>query len=305
AAGGGGGGGGGGGEGLGAGCAGSMPLPTRGAFLEANLPWGKRRRISGNLRWKMGQRTRKVFCAAEGRELVVYDLEDDSNAGLPPRARYLVMGVRSVKTGPNAMELDVTVADESELVTLGWPSNAGAAPGLPFIETRSVTLTAAGRHEHARWELALEEAQSWTECKEREALMEELELSLPFRETAFDHVQRCLPDATIENMLGVSAAKNNPGCVLKSMVFDAAEAAASAGPLSSPELTGSAGPGLGFSRHASYSGGGGGGGGGSSSAWKLSGAPSSSFRGLLSIFDSSARSPQGDEASGGGGGYVS
>lgn len=52
--------------------------------------------------------SRQVFCAAEGRELVVYDAESDSNAGLPPRARYLVMGVRALKTGPNAAELEVT-----------------------------------------------------------------------------------------------------------------------------------------------------------------------------------------------------
>lgn len=51
--------------------------------------------------------SRQVFCAAEGRELVMYDSESDSNAGLPPRARYLVMDVRSVKTGPGALELDV------------------------------------------------------------------------------------------------------------------------------------------------------------------------------------------------------
>lgn len=49
----------------------------------------------------------------------------------------------------------------------------------------------------------------------RKALMEELELSLPFRESAIEHVQHCLPDATIEDILGVSAAKNDPGCVLK------------------------------------------------------------------------------------------
>lgn len=50
---------------------------------------------------------RQVFCAAEGRELVMYDSESDSNAGLPPRARYLIMGVRSVKNGPGSLELDV------------------------------------------------------------------------------------------------------------------------------------------------------------------------------------------------------
>lgn len=41
------------------------PMPPRnphppGSFFEAFLPWGKRRRISGNLKWKMGQRTRRV-----------------------------------------------------------------------------------------------------------------------------------------------------------------------------------------------------------------------------------------------------
>lgn len=45
--------------------------------------------------------------------------------------------------------------------------------------------------------------------------MEELELSLPFRESAIFHVQHSLKDATIEDILGVSAAKDNPGCVLK------------------------------------------------------------------------------------------
>lgn len=62
----------------------------------------------------------------------------------------------------------MSVADDSELVTLGWSRSAAAAPGLAFVETRSVTLTAPGRHEHARWALALEEAHSWTEQKERE-----------------------------------------------------------------------------------------------------------------------------------------
>lgn len=48
-----------------------------------------------------------------------------------------------------------------------------------------------------------------------QALLEELELSLPFRESAIDHVEHCLPDSTIEDILGVSAAKSDPGCVLK------------------------------------------------------------------------------------------
>lgn len=59
--------------------------------------------------------SRQVFCAAEGRELVVYDAESDSNAGLPPRARYLVMGVRAVKTGPNAAELEVRKREERRM----------------------------------------------------------------------------------------------------------------------------------------------------------------------------------------------
>ncbi|CAB1097076.1 unnamed protein product [Ectocarpus sp. CCAP 1310/34] len=285
----------------------ARPTPPQGPFLEAHLPWGKRRRMSGNLRLKIsggGRVARRVatsggrewgvwggvFCAAEGRELVVYDAESDSNAGLPPRARYLVMGVRALKTGPNAAELEVTVADESEVSSLGWRERASTGPGVAFVETRSVTLTASGRHEHARWSLALEEAQSWTEKKEREALLEELELSLPFREYAIEHVHHRLPDSTIEDILGVSTAMTNPGCVLKSVVFDAAEAAASAaeaaapGPLSSPELT-------------AGSGGGGGGGG----TRKLTVAPSASLRGLFSFFESSARSPPppplGDETS--------
>ncbi|CAM9786376.1 unnamed protein product, partial [Ectocarpus sp. 12 AP-2014] len=185
----------------------------------------------------------------------------------------------------------VTVADESEVSSLGGRERASTGPGVAFVETRSVTLTAYGRHEHARWSLALEEAQSWTEKKEREALLEELELSLPFREYAIEHVHHRLPDSAIEDILGVSTAMTNPGCVLKSVVFDAAEAAASAaaaaalGPLSSPELT-------------AGSGGGGGGGGGTR---KLIVAPSASLRGLLSFFESSARSPPppppGDETS--------
>ncbi|CAM9247820.1 unnamed protein product [Ectocarpus sp. 8 AP-2014] len=273
----------------------ARPTPPQGPFLEAHLPWGKRRRMSGNLRLKIsggGRVARRVFCAAEGRELVVYDAESDSNAGLPPRARYLVMGVRALKTGPNAAELEVTVADESEVSSLGWRERASTGPGVAFVETRSVTLTAYGRHEHARWSLALEEAQSWTEKKEREALLEELELSLPFREYAIEHVHHRLPDSAIEDILGVSTAMTNPGCVLKSVVFDAAEAAASAaaaaaaaaalGPLSSPELTAGSGGGGGSTR-------------------KLTVAPSASLRGLLSFFESSARSPPppppGDETS--------
>ncbi|CBN75019.1 cell surface protein [Ectocarpus siliculosus] len=126
------------------------------------------------------------------------------------------MGVRALKTGPNAAELEVTVADESEVSSLGWRERASTGPGVAFVETRSVTLTAYGRHEHARWSLALEEAQSWTEKKEREALLEELELSLPFREYAIEHVHHRLPDSAIEDILGVSTAMTNPGCVLKS-----------------------------------------------------------------------------------------
>lgn len=75
-------------------------------------------------------------------------------------------------------EQQVTVADESELMTLGWsqhssvPGGAATAPGLPFVETRSITLTAPSRHEHARWALALEEAKSWKEDMEREVRRE-------------------------------------------------------------------------------------------------------------------------------------
>ena len=53
------------------------------------------------------EQSRHVFCAAEGRELVIYDLESDANAGLAPRARYLVMGARSIRTGRVAKELEV------------------------------------------------------------------------------------------------------------------------------------------------------------------------------------------------------
>lgn len=62
----------------------------------------------------------------------------------------------------------VTVADESEVSDLGWSQRPMGTPGLAFVETRSVTLTASGRHEHTRWAQALEEAQGWTEEKERE-----------------------------------------------------------------------------------------------------------------------------------------
>ena len=37
----------------------------------------------------------------------MYDLESDANAGLAPRARYLVMGARSVRTGRVGRELEV------------------------------------------------------------------------------------------------------------------------------------------------------------------------------------------------------
>lgn len=46
-------------------------------------------------------------------------------------------------------------------------------------------------------------------------MLKELELSLPFRESAFRHLKQNLPDGLIEDILGVTAAKNDPGCVLK------------------------------------------------------------------------------------------
>lgn len=45
--------------------------------------------------------------------------------------------------------------------------------------------------------------------------MEELELSLPFRENALKYVRHGMPDAQIEDVMGVAAARNNPGCVVK------------------------------------------------------------------------------------------
>lgn len=48
------------GVGGGWGCTQMLCRPTQGTFFEAHLPWGKRRRVSGNLRWKMGQRARQV-----------------------------------------------------------------------------------------------------------------------------------------------------------------------------------------------------------------------------------------------------
>lgn len=59
-------------------------------------------------------------------------------------------------------------------MTLGWNQHstvsggAASVPGLPFVKTRCVTLTAPGRHEHARWALALEETRSWREDLERD-----------------------------------------------------------------------------------------------------------------------------------------
>lgn len=44
---------------------GPSEIRPRDAFLEAHLPWGKRRRMSGNLRWKMsggGRVPRQAFC---------------------------------------------------------------------------------------------------------------------------------------------------------------------------------------------------------------------------------------------------
>lgn len=52
----------------------------------------------------------------------------------------------------------------------------------------------------------------------KQALLEEIELSLPFRETALEHVLDRLPRDTIEDILGVAAAKENPGCVLKVLI---------------------------------------------------------------------------------------
>ena len=45
--------------------------------------------------------------------------------------------------------------------------------------------------------------------------MEELELSLSFRESALEYVRYNMPDDRIEDILGVTAARHHPGCVLK------------------------------------------------------------------------------------------
>lgn len=51
-------------------------------------------------------------------------------------------------------------------------------------------------------------------CRQQ-ALLDELEFSLPFRENAFRHLRQTFPDARIEDILGVTAAKKDPALVLK------------------------------------------------------------------------------------------
>lgn len=49
-----------------------------------------------------------------------------------------------------------------------------------------------------------------------QALLEELELSLPFRESALQYVRHNMPDDDrIEDILGVTAARHHPESVLK------------------------------------------------------------------------------------------
>lgn len=49
-----------------------------------------------------------------------------------------------------------------------------------------------------------------------QALLEELELSLPFRESALEYVRHNMPDDDrIEDILGVTAARHHPESVLK------------------------------------------------------------------------------------------
>lgn len=74
-----------------------------------------------------------------------------------------------------AVSVQVTVANEAEVLAVGWGqrslSSSGRVPptsGPPLFETRSVTLTANGRHDHARWAMALEEAKLWKEGVDRE-----------------------------------------------------------------------------------------------------------------------------------------
>ena len=76
--------------------------------------------------------------------------------------------------------VQVTVTNESEVLAVGWGqrslSSSGRvqqAPGVPQFETRSVTLTTNGRHDHARWSMALEEAKMWKEGVDREVWAEE------------------------------------------------------------------------------------------------------------------------------------
>lgn len=65
--------------------------------------------------------------------------------------------------------LQVSIADESELMNLGWNQHhSGGAASFPGLQSRFATLTAPGRHEHARWTQALEETKSWKEDLERD-----------------------------------------------------------------------------------------------------------------------------------------
>ena len=62
-----------------------------------------------------------MFCATEGRTLVTYDTEGDANAGLPPRARYLVLGARSLWTGRNTADLEVRQEQARNHSVEGFP----------------------------------------------------------------------------------------------------------------------------------------------------------------------------------------
>lgn len=83
--------------------------------------------------------SRQVFCAAEGRELVTYDAESDSSAGLPPSARYFVMGARSVRAGRTAMELEVKVDTQRQV--LGTCFLSCVACVVRFVQFRFLKMS--------------------------------------------------------------------------------------------------------------------------------------------------------------------
>ncbi|CAM9596325.1 unnamed protein product, partial [Sphacelaria rigidula] len=121
--------------------------------------------------------------------------------------------------------------------------------------------------------------------EETQALLEELELSFPFRENALRHLKQNMPDGRIEDILGVTAARNDPRCVLKRSTFDAAVAAAGNNyhPPGRVSLGVSLGLGSGAAAAATATAG--------KSNRRLTTGPGSSLRGLLHRFDAT-RSPR-------------